>query len=117
MPERTDVRRGDVVIVDLGVDESATLNKRRPAVVIQNDRGNQHAEHTIVVPLSRGEGSYPFHVEVSPRYTGLDDRSHARCAHVTTVCLSAHVRRVLGRVPEWKLSDIEDGLQMTLGMS
>lgn len=116
MPERTTVRRGDVVIVDLGTDDSSRLNKTRPAVVVQSDRGNRNAEHTIVVPTSRGEGSYPFHVDLPAGDTGLDGRCHTRCAHVTSVCLSADVSHVVGSIPDWKMNRIEDALQMTLGM-
>lgn len=116
MPERTTVRRGDVVIVDFGTDDSSRLNKTRPAVVVQSDRGNRNAEHTIVVPASRGEGSYPFHVELPTGDTGLNDRCHTRCSHATTVCLSVDVSHVVGHVPERKMDDIEAALQMTLGM-
>lgn len=105
------------MIVDLGTDDSSRLNKTRPAVVVQSDRGNRNADHTIVVPLSRGDGSYPFHVDVPGGDTGLNGRSHARCSHVTSVCLSADVSHVIGSVPDRKMVEVENGLQMTLGMS
>lgn len=42
------VQRGDVVIVDYPHASGAT-RKRRPAVVVQNDKNNQRLKNTIVV--------------------------------------------------------------------
>jgi mRNA interferase MazF len=48
-----DYRRYDVVLVDFGTDTiGSEQGGVRPAVVVQNDKGNIHSTTTIVMPLS-----------------------------------------------------------------
>lgn len=46
------IRRGDIIIADLGNTLGSEQGKKRPVVVIQNDIGNQFSPTTIVVPLT-----------------------------------------------------------------
>lgn len=47
-----DIKRGDIVIADLGDTIGSEQGKRRPAIIIQNDIGNLYSPTTIVVPLT-----------------------------------------------------------------
>ena len=47
-----DIRRGDIVIADLGNSVGSEQGKKRPAIIIQNDIGNKHSPTTIIVPLT-----------------------------------------------------------------
>ncbi len=47
-----DIRRGDIVIADLGETVGSEQGKKRPAIIIQNDIGNKHSSTTIIVPLT-----------------------------------------------------------------
>ena len=47
------IRRGDVVLVNLGPGKGKEQRGRsRPGVIVQNDLGNQYSPTTIVVPLT-----------------------------------------------------------------
>jgi len=45
------MKRGDVVIIDFPFVSGASA-KRRPALVVQNDRDNQRLSNTIVVMIT-----------------------------------------------------------------
>ena len=47
-----DIKRGDIVIADLGDTVGSEQGKKRPAIIIQNDLGNLHSPTTIIVPLT-----------------------------------------------------------------
>lgn len=50
------VKRGDIVLVDLGIDViGSEVGKKRPCVVVQNNIGNNHSPTTIVCPISHRE--------------------------------------------------------------
>lgn len=49
------IKRGDVVMVDLGERFGCEQDGIRPAVVIQNDIGNYCGSTTIVAPLTAGK--------------------------------------------------------------
>ena len=50
-----DVRRGDVVDIDFEPAQGHEIGKTRPAVVVQNDIGNQYSPLIIVVPIRGAE--------------------------------------------------------------
>lgn len=50
-----DVRRGDVVDIDFEPARGHEIGKTRPAVVVQNDIGNQYSPLIIVVPIRGAE--------------------------------------------------------------
>ena len=84
------VRRGDVVSVDLGGPNDddtrgGEIYKTRPAVVIQNDVGNEHSVTTIVAPISGGRTNYPFHVNLPGSMDELDKDSHVQLDQIRTV--------------------------------
>lgn len=47
-----DIKRGDIVIADLGNSVGSEQGKKRPAIIIQNDVGNMYSSTTIIVPLT-----------------------------------------------------------------
>lgn len=71
MKENSIVKRGEVVIVAFG-GNNAEFGKR-PAVVVQNDVGNVHANSTIVVPItSKPKKKMPTHVWIG-RESGMHE--------------------------------------------
>ena len=94
-------------------------NKRRPAVIVSNDRANTTAVRLArgvltVVPLT-GNASviYPFQVLLPAAGTGLRHDSKAQAERVRSVDLD-RVGRILGRVPADSLSALDDALRLQL---
>lgn len=48
-----DIRRYDIIVVDLGKTVGSEQGGIRPAVVVQNNTGNTYSSTTIVLPLTK----------------------------------------------------------------
>lgn len=114
------VRRGDIVIVDLRPTEgSEQKGHDRPCVVIQNDVGNKHSPTTIIAPCTTRYDSselYPFEVEVSSSNTALDEDSVADLSQIRVIDTDTRIERKIGSVPSLKMSEIDIAIAESLGL-
>jgi len=80
-------KRGEVYWVDFGRGVGFEQQGSRPAVVVQNDRGNRSAGNTVVAVLSaaRSKLPYPFMVYFDAGAAGLKRGGHVNCSHLHTV--------------------------------
>lgn len=62
------IRRGDVVLVNLDPTIGGEIRKTRPCVVVSPDELNAHLQTFIVAPMTTGGHAYPF--RVSCRFQG-----------------------------------------------
>lgn len=67
-PQLMDVKWGDVIYVDFGKGIGSEQGGVRPAVVIQNNKGNNHSPCTLVAPMTSSEEKpyLPTHIIVYP---------------------------------------------------
>ncbi|WP_276299046.1 type II toxin-antitoxin system PemK/MazF family toxin [Halorussus lipolyticus] len=112
------VRRGDIVIVELDPTRGSEQRGTRPCLVVQNDVGNQNAPTTVVVPFttSFGEKLYPFEVLIAAEESPLQEDSVALCSQIRTVAVEHRVRENLGAVPEDRMSAVDTALEYSLGL-
>jgi len=66
-------KRGEIYWANLDPTVGSEIAKTRPALIISNDVGNQHADRVIVAPISSGGVGrvYPFEVFVPAGEGGL----------------------------------------------
>ena len=86
-PELMDIKWGDVVFVDF-TDNSRDSEQSgiRPAIIIQNDKGNEYSPTTIVASITSQEKRYlPTHVVVKPYQSGLNKVSTILMEQVRTI--------------------------------
>jgi len=113
-----DVRRGDIVIVDLDPTEGSEQRGTRPCLVVQNNVGNENAPTTIVVPFttSFGDELYPFEVLVTANESHLQQDSVALCSQLRTVSIDHRITTVVGSVPAERMDDVDTALEYSLGL-
>ena len=115
-----EIRRGDIVIVDLHPTKgSEQRGTNRPCVVIQNDVGNQYSPTTLVAPFTTQydpDDVYPFEVEVSSSNTALDRDSVADLSQIRAVDIEKRVQKNIGAVPEEKMPHIDSAIKESLGL-
>lgn len=92
------------------------MYKERPAVVIQNDLGNQHSETTIIAPITGGHSDYPFHANLAGSTDGLRKDSYVALDQIRTVDIEARIGAVLGRVTDSDLDRIDTAIEISLGL-
>jgi len=54
------IRRGEIYLVQLDPTIGGEINKTRPALIIQNDVGNQYSPLTIVAPITSQKAKWLF---------------------------------------------------------
>ncbi|CAM2931928.1 type II toxin-antitoxin system PemK/MazF family toxin [Halobacterium salinarum] len=112
------VRRGDVVVVELDPTRGSEQQGTRPCLVVQNDVGNDNAPTTIVAPFttSFGDELYPFEVFVGADESPLREDSVAMCSQLRTVSIEHRVRENLGSIPDDRLPELNSALGYSLGL-
>jgi mRNA interferase MazF len=93
MAVATELRRGDVILVELNPTRGGEIRKTRPCLVVSPDDLNVHIRTYIVAPLTSGGYSYPF--RISCRFQGKS--GHLVLDQIRTIDRERVVRR-LGRI-------------------
>ena len=115
------MRRGEVRWIDLEPARGQESNKRRPAVVVSNDRTNAAAERdargvvTVVPVTSNVSRIFPFQTLLSAESTGLRVDSKAQAEQVRSVTFE-EIGAVLGRVPPRTMALLDDALRLHLDL-
>lgn len=110
--------RGEVWQVDLDPVRGSEANKRRPAVIVSNDRANATAARlgrgvvTVVPVTSNTDTIYPFQVRLSAQ-SGLAGKSKAQAEQVRSVSVHRLVRR-LGHVSAAEEAELDAALKLHL---
>ena len=113
-----DIKWGDVVFVDF-TDNSRDSEQSgiRPAIIIQNDKGNEHSPTTIVASITSQDKRYlPTHVVVKPYQSGLNKVSTILMEQVRTIDKSRILSKVGHIETEWKKEKIKKSLTISLNM-
>jgi len=104
-----EVRRGDIVIVELDPTEGSEQRETRPCLVVQNNVGNENAPTTIVVPFttSFGDELYPFEVLVTAAESHLQEDSVTLCSQLRTVSIERRITTIVGSVPDERMAAVD----------
>src|SRR5580765_1656877 len=109
--------RGEIRLTDLEPARGSEANKRRPAVVVSNDRANAAAERfgrgvvTIVPVTSNVSRVYPFQTLLPIEITGLRVPSQAQAEQVRSGS-GERVGPVIGRIPAPLMDALDDALRL-----
>jgi mRNA interferase MazF len=113
------MRRGEIRLVDLEPVRGSEADKRRPAVIVSNDRANAAAVRwgrgvITVVPLTSNVSRVlPFQAFLAAETTGLQRDSKAQAELVRSVAVE-RIGPALGRVPAGSMADVDDALRLHL---
>ena len=112
------IRRGEIYLVSFDPTVGHEIRKTRPAVIIQNDIGNQYSPLTIVAAITSNISTVPYPVAVvieASSGNGLNARSSIRLDQIRTVDRSRLVKR-LGRVDSTTLAKADEAIKISLGL-
>ena len=113
------MRRGEIRLVDLDPVRGAEANKRRPAVIVSNDRANTTADRlgrgvVTVVPVTSNVGRiYPFQVLLQAADSGLRQDSKAQAEQVRSIAVE-RVGLTVGQLPATTMSELDNALRLHL---
>jgi mRNA interferase MazF len=110
------IRRGDVFTVDFEPVRGSEQGKIRPALVIQNDIGNQLSRTIIVAAITSGtHARYDVNVEVKAPEANLKNDSLVLLNQIRTADIS-RFGRYWGRVSPETMHKVDEALQISLGL-
>lgn len=106
-------RRGEVWQVRLaGTEAKRTV----PALVVQNDLGNQHAPTVLIAPLTRGKAQiYPFEVAVAPPEGGVSKPSLVNLSQVHVVARD-RLAQCSGKLKAETMRAVDEAICVSLGV-
>jgi mRNA interferase MazF len=111
-------RRGEIWDVNWSPGRGAEQQGTRPALIIQNDRGNSSLSYplTIVASMSRTERELPLHVRITPSpENGLTDFTDVKCEQVMTIEKSRLIRR-RGSITAEEMQRVDQALRLSLSL-
>ena len=117
-PDVMDIKWGDVVFADF-TDNSRDSEQSgiRPAIIIQNDKGNEHSPTTIVASITSQDKRYlPTHVVVKPYQSGLNKVSTILMEQVRTIDKSRILSKVGHIETDWLKEKIKKSLTISFGV-
>lgn len=108
-------KRGEVWIVNWNPAWGSEQAGRRPALIIQNDIGNEKAPTTIVAAISSTVKRYPMNVEIRPSEGGLKHSSIVKTSQILTVSKERLEKR-LGRLSAELMDKVDNAVKLSLSL-
>jgi len=111
--------RGEIRLADLDPARGSEANKRRPAVIVSNDRANVTAARlgrgvvTVIPVTSNIDRIFPFQVLLPAELTGLRADSKAQAEQVRSVAVE-RLGPVLGQLSAPIMQEVDDALRLQL---
>lgn len=113
--------RGEVRLVDVEPVRGSEASKRRPAVLVSNDKANTAAARlgrgvvTVVPVTSNVRRVYPFQVLLTSADTGLPVDSKAQAEQIRSVDVT-RIGPSLCTLPGHLLAAVDDALRLHLAL-
>jgi mRNA interferase MazF len=123
------VKRGEIYWVAFDPVKGSEQGGLRPALVVQNDIGNQFSSTTVVVAITRTipPKAFPFIVVIEPQESGLPERSAINCAQIATIQQDGPNSRLrppkgesvvhpIGKLNAAKMNQVDKAVKFNLGL-
>ena len=110
-------QRGEIYLVNFDPTVGAEIKKTRPALVIQNDIGNEYSPITIVAAITSkfDEPPYPTEVIMESEESGLPLRSAVVLNQIRSIDRQRLVKRV-GHAGPKTMERVDQAIQISLGL-
>jgi mRNA interferase MazF len=110
-------KRGEIYWVNFNHARGTEQAGRRPALIVQNDRGNQFSPYTVVVAISSAPlpRVYPFTVALNQGDGNLPRDGHVNCAQLLTLDQNRLEERI-GELNRAKMAEVDAALRYELDL-
>lgn len=113
-------RRGEIWLVDFNPGRGSEQLGRRPALVLQNDAGNQNSKYpnTVVLAMSTQGKPIPFHILIAPsRQNGLREVTYVKCEQILTLSKARLIgAEPLGWLSKGEMRKVEVAVKLSLAL-
>lgn len=110
-------QRGEIFIVDFDPTIGSEIQKKRPALIIQNDISNEYSPVTIVAAISSygGDELYPTEVLIQKNESGLTVDSVVLLNQIRTID-KKRLSKKIGSIKISTMQKIDQALELSLGI-
>jgi mRNA interferase MazF len=108
-------RRGEVWLINWNPARGSEQAGSRPALVIQNNIGNEKAPTTIVAAISGSVRIFPMNVKIDPPEGGLDLSSIVKTSQILTVDKRRLEKRI-GQLTAGKMEEVNGAIKLSLDL-
>ena len=112
----TGCKRGELWMVNFNHGRGSEQKGIRPALIIQNDTGNQYAATTIVAAITSTIKKYPVTVVIQRGKGGLKEESMINLAQILTID-KGRLMRKMGQIEEEKIFEVNEAIKISLGVT
>jgi mRNA interferase MazF len=110
------IKRGEIYWVDWSPGRGSEQSGFGPALIIQNDIGNEFSPTTIVAACTTAAVKpYPFIVPITSRESGLPQDCKANLSAILTIDKS-HLGDKCGQLSEEKMEEVKVAIIRSLGL-
>lgn len=107
--------RGEIWLVNWNPARGSEQKGKRPALIIQNDIGNEKASTTIVAAISSSVRLYPMNVKIEPYESGLQNTSIVKTSQILTIS-KMRLEKKLGQLDSGKMEAVNQAIKLSLGL-
>jgi mRNA interferase MazF len=110
-------RRGEIYYVDLDPKVGSEQGGRRPALILQNDVGNQYSPVLIVAAITSRPAARPRPTDVliQPGSSGLQAPSRVLLNQIRTLD-KRRMGRFVGRLKPEEMAQVAEAIKISLGL-
>ena len=112
------IKRGDIILVDLDPVKGSEQGKVRPCLIIQNDIGNLKSSTTIVAAItSQTQKQFPFTTLITKADSNLKNDSLVLCNQIRTISTKDRAISRIGTLKNDAMGRVEEALKISLGIN
>ncbi|MFH0831503.1 MAG: type II toxin-antitoxin system PemK/MazF family toxin [archaeon] len=112
-----EIKRGDIVLVNLEPIKGSEQGGIRPCLIIQNNQGNKYSPLTIIAPLTSKEFTkeFPTNVVVLKEDSGLNKNSTILLNQIRTID-KRRITRKISLLSAEIMSKVEMAIKISLDL-
>jgi mRNA interferase MazF len=110
-------RRGEIYIAAFDPVVGSEQGGRRPALIIQNDNGNEYSSIVIVATITSAPAKrvYPIDVVISAESSGLRPNSRVLLNQIKSID-KQRLGRFVGRLSDADMARVEAAIKLSLAL-
>ena len=110
-------KRGEIYSVDFGKITTAEIGKVRPALIVQNNIGNQYSPTTVVAAIHEADETkdLPVCVLIKKGMSGLTKDSTIDTGHLLTIA-KERLGKKWGEIPFHIQEEVDKALKISLDL-
>jgi len=110
-------QRGEIYMLEFRGVTGSEMRGWHPALIIQNDTGNEFSPVVIVASITSklGAARFPHTVVIEPQESGLPHSSLVHCGQLTTADKGRLVRYIV-QLPPARMREVDRALSISLGL-